>query len=153
LPDGRVEKLPGDPHNRAYYEDKGFRLLSEAPGRDGRLSEVDQYVQVEYPKLLADQIEKAKIINAIRKANEHDPSLSLEEDYDEYTLEDLRAELVDIKERYGKDIPLPHTPLRKRQAMAAAQDKLLAGVETTEHTSLEALEQRRRARPPQGGTA
>lgn len=152
LPDGRVELLQGDPHNRAYYEDKGFHLLSEAPGRDGRPSEVDQYVQVEYPKLLTEQIEKAKIINAIRRANDHNPTLNLDEDYDDYSLEDLRQELLDIKERYGVDIKPAHTP-RRKQARMTPEDRLLAGVETTEQTSLEALEQRRKARPPQGGAA
>jgi hypothetical protein len=155
LPDGRVELLQGDPHNRAYYSDKGYRLLSDLPGRNGGLSEVDQYVQVEYPKLLAEQREKALIINSIRKACERDSALaSVPQDYDDYTLEELREELQSIKEQYGKNIPIIRS--KKRRELMSPEDRLLAGVETTEQTSMEALEARRQQRPPsprQGGTA
>jgi len=51
-PDGMVVQLQGDPQNRAYYADKGFHEMREQPGRDGSPSEVAQYLDVEYPKIL-----------------------------------------------------------------------------------------------------
>jgi hypothetical protein len=151
LPDGRVEYLQGDPHNRAYYEDKGYHLMSDAPGRDGRPSEVDQYLKVEYPKILAEQREKATIINAIRKAGEKDRNLNFEDDFDSLSLEEMRAELKRIQEDYGKPIRIS----RSRAATRAEEnrDRLLVGVETTEQTSIEAVEARRVARPPRGSAA
>ena len=67
-PDATVVWLQGDPHNRAYYEDKGYKLLSEQPSRGDAKSEVARYMQDEYPKILAEQREKAAIVNAIRRA-------------------------------------------------------------------------------------
>jgi len=148
LPDGRVERLQGDPHNRAYYEDKGYHLLSDVPGRDGRLSEVEQYQQVEYPKLLAEQREKATIINAIRKAGERDRNLSFEDDFDKLSLDELRAELKRIQDDYGKPIRISRSRAAEREE--AARDRQVAGIETADQTSIEALEQRRQARPPAG---
>jgi hypothetical protein len=147
LPDGR-EKLQGDPHNRAYYEDKGYHLLSDAPGRDGRLSEVDQYVQVEYPALLAEQREKALIINAIRRAGERDRNLNFDDDFDELSLDEMKAELKRIQDDYGKPIRISKS--RAAERADAARDARLAGVETTDDTSIEAVEARRMARPPRG---
>lgn len=151
LPDGRVEKLQGDPHNRAYYEDKGYHLLSEQPGRDGSKSEVRRYVEDEYPKLLAEQREKASIINAIRRAGERDRNLNFEDDFDTLNLEEMRAELKRIQEEYGK--PIRITRSRAAERADAARDARLIGVETTEQTSIEAVEARRMARPPRGSVA
>lgn len=152
LPDGRVEQLQGDPHNRAYYEDKGYHLLSDIPGRNGGLSEVDQYLQVEYPTLLAEQREKAQIINAIRRAGERDRNLNFEDDFDDLSLDEMRAELKRIQDDYGKPIRISKS--RAAERADRARDVLLQGVETTEQTSMEALEVRRQQRPPsprQGG--
>jgi hypothetical protein len=150
LPDGRVERLQGDPHNRAYYEDKGYRLLSDLPGRDGRKSEVRQYLENEHPTLLVEQREKALIINSIRRACERDATLgSVPQDYDDYTLDELREELQNIKEQYGKNIPIIKT--KKRRETMSPEDRLLSGVETTEQTSIEHLEQRRRQPPSRRG--
>jgi hypothetical protein len=146
LPDGRVEWLQGDPHNRAYYEDKGYKLLSDVPGRNGQLSEVAQYEQVEYPKLLAEQREKALIINSIRRANDRDPTMNLPTEYDGWTLEQLKDELVGIKEQFGRDIRM----YKPRHGPQTAEDRVLTGVETTEQTSLEEIERKRAARPPAG---
>jgi len=149
LPSGRVARLQGDPHNRAYYEDKGYHLLSEAPGRDGRPSEVEQYTRIEYPRILAEQREKAAIINAIRKAGERDRNLNLGDDeWDTLTLDEMRAEFRRIQEEYGKPITMIRS--RASERAAEARDRLLVGVETTEQTSIEALEARRVARPPRG---
>ena len=151
LPDGRVEKLQGDPQNRAYYEDKGYHLMSDMPGRDGGKSEVQRYVEDEYPKLLAEQREKASIINAIRRAGERDRNLNFEDDFDGKTLDELKADLQRIQEDYGKPIRISRS--RATERAEAARDARLAGVETTEQTSMEAVEARRMARPPRGSTA
>jgi hypothetical protein len=151
LPDGRVAKLQGDPHNRAYYEDKGYHLLSEAPGRDGRPSEVEQYTLIEYPKILAEQREKAAIINAIRRAGERDRNLNFEDDFDGKTLEELQEDLRRIQEDYGKPIRISRS--RAADRAEATRDRMLVGIETTDQTSIEAVEQRRVARPPRGTAA
>lgn len=137
-PDGTVVQLQGDPQNRAYYQDKGYRMLSEAPGREGT-SEVHQYLDIEYPKLLKLQREKAAIITAIRRAGERYRDLNLEDTFDEYTVEELRDYLADIKRETGKDIRviLPKRAQAREDARDAA---LLAGVETSETQSIEALQ-------------
>lgn len=136
-PDGTVVALQGDPQNRAYYQDKGYKMLSDAPGRDGS-SEVRQYVQVEQPKILKQQRDKAALINAIRRAAERDPTLNLETTFDDYSLEEVREYLADIKAQTGKDIRviLP----KRAQAREDAQDAaLLTGIETSETRSMEDL--------------
>ena len=149
-PDGTVVKLQGDPTNRAYYQDKGFRLLSENPGRNGGKSEVRQYLEDEYPRLLAEQAEKAKIINTIRKAGERYKDLALEDTFDDYSIEDLRDYLKDVKDQTGKDIRVV-TPRRQRERESSQERQMLQGVETTETASIEGLQQhlsrRRRGEP------
>jgi len=137
-PDGMVVELQGDPQNRAYYQDKGYKLLSDAPGRDGQ-SEVRQYLDSEYPRIYKDQRDKAAIVNAIRRAGERYRELNLEDTFDDYTIEELREYLAQIKAETGKDIRviLP----RRAQAREDARDAaLLSGVETTETQSLEGLQ-------------
>lgn len=146
-PDGTVVSLQGDPQNRAYYQDKGYHLLSDAPGRAGQKSEVQQYLQDEYPKLLKEQRDKAAIVNAIRRAGERDRNLNLEVTFDDYTIDELREYLKQIKDESGKDIRviLP----RRAQAREDARDAvLLTGVETSAsmeeiHAKLEAGRGRR----------
>ena len=137
--DGSVVQLQGDPGNRAYYQDKGYHMMSEAPGRDGGKSEVEQYLTVEYPKILQEQRTKAGIINAIRKAGERYKDLTLETTFDDWTVDELRDYLKQIKEETGKDIRIV---LPKRQAAReAAQDaRLLSGVETADTMSMEGLQ-------------
>jgi hypothetical protein len=137
-PDGNVVLLQGDPQNRAYYQDKGYRLLTDAPSRGGT-SEVHQYVDIEYPKLLKEQREKAAIINAIRRAGERYRDLNLEDTFDDYTVDELREYLGTIKTETGKDIRviLPKRAQAREDARDAA---LLRGVETSETQSLEALQ-------------
>jgi hypothetical protein len=150
-PDGSVVSLQGDPQNRAYYQDKGYKLLSEVRGRDGS-SEVRQYLDVEYPKILKVQRDKAAIINAIRRAGERYRDLNLEDTFDDYSIEELREYLGEIKRETGKDIRviLP----RRAQAREDARDAaLLAGVETSATQSLEGLQatlERGRERTIQG---
>ena len=138
-PDGQVVQLQGDPTNRAYYSDKGYHELRETPGRDGGLSELEQYQTREYPKILAQQKEKANLINAIRRAGERYRDLQLEDTFDDYTVEEIREYLKQIKEETGKDIRVIK-PKRQVAREAAEDAKLLAGVETSETQSIEGLE-------------
>jgi len=162
-PDGSVVQLQGDPQNRAYYQDKGYHMLSDQRGRDGGLSEVEQYTGVEYPKLLKQQRDKAALINAIRRAGQQYRDLNLEDTFDEYSVEEVRDYLKQIKEETGKDIRviLPKRAQAREDAKDAA---LLQGVETSE--SIEALqakltqgagydplEQARRGRARSGGSS
>ena len=137
--DGSVVWLQGDPQNRAYYQDKGYRLLAQNPGRDGGLSEADQYNQVEYPKILKEQREKAALINAIRRAGERYRDMHLEDTFDDYSVEEIREYLKQIKEETGKDIRVV-MPKRVAAKEAAEDARLLAGVETSETMTMEALE-------------
>jgi hypothetical protein len=137
--DGSVTLLQGDPQNRAYYQDKGYRLLSQAPGRDGGPSEVERYRTLEYPKILAEQRQKAALINAIRRAGERYRDLSLEDTFDDYSVEEIREYLADIKHETGKDIRVV-LPKRAAAREEAADAALLRGVETSETMSIEALQ-------------
>jgi hypothetical protein len=163
-PDGSVVSLQGDPQNRAYYQDKGYKMLAETPGRDGSPSEVDQYRQVEYPKLLKQQRDKAALITAIRRAGERYRDLNLEDTFDDYTVEEVRDYLLQIKAETGKDIRviLPKRAQAREDARDAA---LLAGIETSDTVSMEALQsklvrgegydpldQAQRRRPRSGGS-
>ena len=138
-PDGTVVRLQADPGNRAYYQDKGYRLLSENPGRDGSKSEVRQYTEDEYPKVLKEQREKAALINAIRRVDERNPGLTLQTTFDDETIGEIRDYLQQIKEETGKDIRviLPKRAAAREEARDAA---LLAGVETSETVSMEGLQ-------------
>ncbi len=147
-PDGSVQWLQGDPQSRAYYEDKGFHLLSDVPGRQGQKSELRQYTEDEYPKILREQREKAEIINAIRRAGERYRDLSLEDTFDDYSVLELKEYLKQIREETGHNI---RVVMPKRQAAREAADDaaLLAGVETADTSSLEGL-QGTLARTPEG---
>jgi hypothetical protein len=151
--DGTVVQLQGDPQSRAYYQDKGYRLLSQNPGRSGGLSEERQYLDVERPAILLAQRDKANIINAIRRAAERYRDLSLETTFDDYTIEELREYLKQIKEDTGKDIRVI-MPRRQADREATRDAQLLAGVETSDHQSLEGLQamlERSRSAPPVQG--
>jgi len=139
-PDGEVVLLQGDPVNRAYYQDKGYHLLSDAPGRNGGLSEVDQYQAVEYPRIFEEQVEKAGIINAIRRAMQHDRNVNVDEEgWEELTIEEMRDILQQVREETHKNIRV----IKPRTSKATA-DRMLSGVETTEQTSMEEIQARRR---------
>lgn len=137
--DGTVVQLQGDPQSRAYYQDKGYRLLGQNPGRTGGLSEEQQYLQQEYPHILQVQREKANIINAIRRAAERYRDLSLETTFDDYTVEELRDYLKLIKEETGKDIRVI-MPKRQAEREAAQDARMMAGVETAATQTLEGLQ-------------
>ena len=138
-PDGMVVQLQGDPVNRAYYADKGFHEMRDQAGRNGAASEIEQYLGVEYPKILKVQREKAALINAIRRAGERYRDLSLEDTFDDYSVEEIREYLKLIKEETGKDIRVI-LPKRAAAREAAEDARLMAGVETSESMSPEGLQ-------------
>ena len=138
-PDGSVVRLQGDPGNRAYYQDKGYVMLAESPGREGGVSENEQYWKVEYPKILKQQREKAALINAIRRAGERYKDLALEDTFDDYSIEEIREYLAEIKRDTGKDIRVI-MPKRQAAREAAEEARLLQGVETSDTMSMEALQ-------------
>jgi rhodanese-related sulfurtransferase len=138
-PDGSVVQLQADPQNRAYYQDKGYHLLGQNPGRGGGLSEEQQYLQVEYPAILKEQREKAALIIAIRRAGERYRDMSLEDTFDDYSVEEIRDYLKQIKAETGKDIRVIQ-PKRAQAREDAADARLLTGVDTAENQSLEGLQ-------------
>ena len=70
-------QLQSDPNNRALYADLGFHLLADQAARGESLSEVEEWERLERPRVIAEQRERAKLINAIRKAEAKDPTLLL----------------------------------------------------------------------------
>jgi hypothetical protein len=151
-PDGTVVQRQGDPQNRAYYQDKGFHMLGQAPGRQGGLSEEQQYLQVEYPKLLEEQRTKAALITAIRRAGERYKDMALEDTFDDFSVEEIRDYLKQIKDETGKDIRVIK-PKRQVAREELADAQLMSGVDTTESQSLEGLQsmlQRNREIPNTG---
>src|SRR5262245_14403961 len=138
--DGEVVRLQGDPISESYYRAKGYHLLNDQPTRGHEKSEVRQWLEDEYPKILEQQAEKAAIINAIRRAMQNDRNLNIAEDgWEEYTVEEMKDVLEQIKAEHGKTIRV----IRPRIKSAAAADPRLSGVETTETTSIEAVEAKR----------
>jgi hypothetical protein len=141
-PDGEVVWLQGDPNNEAYYRKKGFYLLSEQPMRGQSKSEVRQFLEDEYPAILERQIEKASIINAIRRAVSNDRNLNVsEDDWENYTVEEMRDVLEQIKEETGRNIRVIKPRIKSKESEV---DRMLSGLETTEDTSIEAVVARRR---------
>jgi hypothetical protein len=97
-PDGDIVQLQSDPNNRALYADLGFHLLAEMPARGESLSEVEEWERLERPKVLEEQRKRAKLINAIRKADLQNPVLMLNLDtIDEDSTEELEQMIADIK--------------------------------------------------------
>jgi len=140
-PDGEVVSLQGDPINESYYRAKGYHLLNDQPTRGQDKSEVRQYVEDEYPTILEQQQEKARIINSIRRAMQNDRNLTIGEDgWEDYSVEDMRDVLAQIKEQHGRTI----TMIRPRASKPSAVDPMLRGVETTATTSMEREQERRR---------
>lgn len=134
-PSGAIVELQGDAKNRAYYIDKGYRLLSP--------DEVTHWLKVERPTVLKLQREKANLINTIRRAVQVDPALaagldpSWETDLDHMTAPELQNQLEQIAGMPTVD----GRPRRIMQRLPRLQDadtrraeqetsKLLAGVET-----------------------
>jgi hypothetical protein len=138
-PNGDIVQLQSDPQNRALYADLGFHLLATVAARGEELSEVDEWERIERPKVIAEQRKRAKLINAIRKADQKDPTLGTLIDIEtidsqsteelEDTIKEIRAKggVVRVTEPKFRDEPEP---------------SLLRGVETARASSLEDLQRK-----------
>jgi hypothetical protein len=103
-PDGDIVQLQSDPQNRALYADLGFHLLAEVSARGESMSEVEEWERLERPKIIAEQRTRAKLINAIRKADTKDPTLGTlidVETIDSQSTEELEATIRSIRQHGG----------------------------------------------------
>jgi hypothetical protein len=103
-PDGDIVQLQSDPQNRALYADLGFHLLAEVSARGESMSEVEEWERLERPKIIAEQRLRAKLINAIRKADTKDPTLGTlidVETIDSQSTEELEATIRSIRQHGG----------------------------------------------------
>jgi hypothetical protein len=129
-PDGYIVQLQSDPQSRAYYEDKGFHILADQPARGESISEIEEWERIERPRVIAEQRRKANLINAIRKADSKDPTLSALIDLDgidDQSIDELEATIKAIRERGTLVRVVDTTPKRGEPEPA-----LLRGVEVTE---------------------
>jgi hypothetical protein len=152
-PDGDIVQLQSDPQARAWYADKGFHLLAESPARGELLSEVEEWERVERPKLIEQQVRKAKLINAIRRTESKDPTLGVlvdVEDLDDRSIEDLEEVVRDIRAR-GGNVRLTEAK-RRPQPEEQRSEALLRGVERAETNSLEDLQRKLSAEGSQART-
>ena len=137
--DGEVVRLQGDPISESYYRAKGYHLLSDQATRGQEKSEVDQWLEDEYPKVLEQQVEKASIINAIRRAMQNDRNLNIDEEgWESLSVEEMRDVLEQIKEEHGKTIRVIKPRIKPPVA-----DRMLSGVETSDQMSIEGLAAKR----------
>ena len=110
--DGDVVKLPGDPPNRAYYEDKGYTVL--------RPEEVEEWEREVRPQVIEKMREKASLISTIRRIGSKHPGVEIVDN-----LDDLEAaELRELLEEVGKVTGAPVTVIARRfGASADAPDR------------------------------
>lgn len=103
-PTGHVDvvKLPGDPQNRAYYEDKGFTVL--------RPEEAREWEEAERPGVLEAQRQKAALISTIRRIGSRHPGVEIVDNLDDLTADELREFLEEL----GKVTGAPVKVMSKR---------------------------------------
>lgn len=127
--DGTVQWLQGDSRARAYYADKGYRVLSK--------QEAEYYLAAERPKVLAEQRRRAHLVGSLRKLIDREPQLMGyigDNDWDNSLSDMTTAELEDEWTRLvGYSVhptqSLPRAP-RFRDSAPESVDALAAGVET-----------------------
>ena len=136
--DGDIVQLQSDPQSRAYYADKGYHLLADQAARGEAMSEVEEWERIERPKLIAEQKVRARLINAIRKADQSDPTLLLDIDgIDEETTEQLEERIHDIR-AHGHKVRLTDVKIR----VPAEHTPDLGGIETNQSMALEDLDRK-----------
>lgn len=125
-PDGSVVQLQGDAKSRAYYVDKGFRVLS----RD----EEKRYLEHEHPRLLADQRRKAHLVGSLRKLIEREPQLMGYVGDNEWDNGLSSMTIAELEEEWERLIGYSVNPSQKlpRQPRfrEAAPEEAMKGVET-----------------------
>jgi hypothetical protein len=148
-PNGDIVQLQSDPQNRALYSDLGFHLLASVAARGEEMSEVDEWERIERPKVIAEQRKRAKLINAIRKADAKDPTLGTLidiEGIDAQSTEELEATILDIRAKGGV-VRVTEPKFRDEP-----EPSLLRGVETARASSLEDLQRKLGAEGAQATT-
>ncbi len=146
-PNGDIVQLQSDPQSRAYYTDKGFHLLADTVARGQSLSEVEEWERVERPRIIVEQKRKASLINAIRKADAKDPTLSALIDLDTIDAQSIEELEVTIKDIRARGTPIRVEAMRER---AEPEPSLLRGVESAE--TLEDLQRKLGAEGSQART-
>lgn len=146
-PNGDIVQLQSDPQSRSYYADKGFHLLADTVARGQTMSEVEEWERVERPRVIAEQKRKASLINAIRRSDAKDPTLSVLVD-----LDTIDQETIESLEAIVKDIRARGTPVRVEMPRERAEPEpaLLRGVESAE--TLEDLQRKLGAEGSQART-
>jgi hypothetical protein len=123
-PDGDVVQLQSDPNNRTFYEDLGFVML--------RPPEVNEWLDVVRPEVIAEQKKRAQLISAIRRLEHTIPQLIIEDDqqveFGTMPIDDLNSYYAELCEQYGVKRRLPPT---KPEPTGAQHDAMLRGVETS----------------------
>jgi len=138
-PDGDIVQLQSDPQNRALYADLGFHLLAETAARGDTLSEVEEWERLERPKVIAEQRRRAKLINAIRKADQKDPTLGTlidVETIDAQSTDELEATILAIR-KHGGVVRVVDQKVHDEPEPAQ-----LRGVETSVGDSIENLQRK-----------
>jgi hypothetical protein len=138
-PNGDIVQLQSDPQNRALYADLGFHLLAVTAAQGDSLSEVEEWERLERPRVIAEQRKRAKLINAIRKADLKDPTLGTlidVETIDSQSTDELEATIRDIR-AHGAVIRVVDTKFRDEP-----EPSLLRGVETSATNALEDLQRK-----------
>lgn len=82
-PDGDVVSLQGDPQNRAYYTDKGYAVL--------RPEEVEEWLRVVRPQVLAETRARARLITGIRQIAARHPGVEVLSDLNAASVEELQG--------------------------------------------------------------
>ena len=97
-PDGTITKLPGDPQNRVYYEDKGYTVL-----RDEEVREWENEVR---PVVLEQQRAKAAIISTIRRMGAKHPGVEIVDNLDDLEMADLQEFLKELGQVTGAPVKI-----------------------------------------------
>ena len=111
-PDGTITKLPGDPQNRVYYEDKGFTVL--------RPEEAAEWETDVRPGVLEAQREKAALISTIRRMGSKHPGVEIVDNLDDLDTPDLKEFLEEL----GKVTGAPVKVLSKKYGVGGADDRI-----------------------------
>ncbi len=127
-PDGEIVSLQGDARSRAFYQEKGFHLLSR--------EETQHYEQIEKPRLLQAQRQKAHLITVIRAMFRREPALigwRDDPDFDSslnlMSIDQLREQWEDL--RLHSANPNQKLPALPRFRSDDKADPMLRNVDTT----------------------
>lgn len=143
-PDGDVVLLPGDPQNRAYYEDKGYYCLRE--------HEVDEWLAKMRPEVIKEQRRRASIVTALRRIAAKNPTVEVLADVEIMTTEELEDLLKQVGEAVGAPVKVIQGRIREEpvEAEEAAGTSLGSGDELEAKIARSSERKERRAVPRYG---